>query len=272
MYFLEHALEAANAVIALGILVFLLRYFRRPSLPLQRRARSLFLVATAVFAMGEVLAGFGLALGANVESLKEVTETVFILLVAIAVYALHQSDRREVSALHLSASTDLLTGLLNHGTFRRAALRRLERARLHGLPLALILLDVDDFKAYNDHFGHEAGNAALQSIAAVLRNSARADDLVARYGGEEFVIMLVDTLPNALGTAERIRERVSSFPRFSTRQITVSVGVAYVDALHNTLEKLIEAADQEMYRAKKAGKNQVAPVEAAVREAVRLAH
>ncbi len=262
MELLEQALEAINALIALAILVFMVRYFRRPSLPLQRRARRLFLAATIVFAIVEVLAVLGHALDMRMDPLREIGETTFIVLVALAAYALRQSDRGELSALHVRASTDLLTGLLNQGYFRRAALRRVEQARAHGLPLALILLDVDDFKAYNDQFGHEAGNDVLQSIARVLRDSVRADDLVARYGGEEFVVMLGHPLAHAMRTAERIREQVFSCRSPSGRPITVSVGVACLDEKHDTLEKLIQAADREMYRAKKAGKNRVASAEA----------
>jgi diguanylate cyclase (GGDEF)-like protein len=122
------------------------------------------------------------------------------------------------------------------------------------------MLDVDGFKAYNDGFGHEAGNAVLRCVAETLRGAARADDLVARYGGDEFVMLFHGDLREAVEVAGRIREQIKTqcSPRQYVslfRPITVSAGVADLVTGMNELEDLISAADEEMYRAKREGKN-----------------
>ena len=106
------------------------------------------------------------------------------------------------------------------------------------------MLDVDNFKEYNDLFGHEAGNAVLRHVAGVLRRSVRADDLVARYGGEEFVALLNSSSKDAEDTLERTRERIDE-ARYSVdgedpmrRQVTVSIGVASLSERVRTLEEL----------------------------------
>ena len=102
--------------------------------------------------------------------------------VILAAHFVRRSELKEVGPLRRSADIDPLTALHNQAFFRRAASRRITRAREYGPPLSLAMLDVDDFKDYNDAFGHEAGNAVLRLLAGVLRRSIRADDLVARYG------------------------------------------------------------------------------------------
>jgi diguanylate cyclase (GGDEF)-like protein len=183
--------------------------------------------------------------------------------VILAARSLRRSELEEMGPLRHSADIDLLTALHNQAFFRRAASRRVTQAKEYGLPLSLAMLDIDDFKEYNDRFGHEAGNAVLRLLAGVLRRSVRADDLVARYGGEEFVMLLGSELRKAEESMERVRLKIED--RFSPvddnpvrRQVTVSVGVAAFTDNTRTLEELIEAADEAMYRAKRAGKNKVA--------------
>ena len=129
-----------------------------------------------------------------------------------------------------------------------------------------MVLDVDDFKPYNDRYGHEAGDGVLCCVARVLRKSARADDLVARYGGEEFVLLMSSDLEDAVEVADRICqavERECSPERDASlsRQITVSLGIAPLTEDTQMLELLIGAADREMYRAKRAGKNRISVME-----------
>jgi diguanylate cyclase (GGDEF)-like protein len=160
---------------------------------------------------------------------------------------------------------DDLTGLGSRSFFHRAAGRRIELYRRNGLPLACAVLDVDDFKSYNDRYGHEGGDKALRCVARVLLESTRADDLVARYGGEEFVVLMGGDVEDAITVAERVRERVE-FDSVSGDEIslgsslTVSVGVAPLTDETLSLEQLVRAADGELYRAKRAGKNRVAAV------------
>jgi len=252
-----------------GLLAFLYALIRvRPglSLSLQRRALSflalagLFLAAAqaphALFRPGEVpgtyLASWSLAAG--------VLAAACMILTA---HFLRRSERNEVGPLRRSADIDPLTALHNQAFFRRAAARRITQAREYGSPLSLAMLDIDDFKEYNDAFGHEAGNAVLRILAEVLTRSVRADDVVARYGGEEFVVLIGGRLGDIEEVTERIRlqveDRCSPFGDSPVRrQVTVSAGIATLTDEVQTLEELIEAADEAMYRAKRAGKNRVA--------------
>jgi diguanylate cyclase (GGDEF)-like protein len=129
-----------------------------------------------------------------------------------------------------------------------------------------LVLDIDEFKSYNDHFGHEAGNVVLRCVAHALRRSARADDLIARYGGDEFVMLLNVDLRVTAAVAGRIREQVEIYctPGGDVsliRPVTISVGVATHTAGMGRLEKLMDAADEEMQRVKRAGKNVVSVAE-----------
>ena len=127
---------------------------------------------------------------------------------------------------------DDLTGLGSRSFFHRAAERRIELYKRNGLPLACAVLDVDNFKSYNDRYGHMSGDKALlRYLGRVLRESTRADDVVARYGGEEFVVLMGSDVQDAIEVAERVRHRVEfesvtegEIPLGSS--ITVSVGVA----------------------------------------------
>ncbi len=124
------------------------------------------------------------------------------------------------------------------------------------------MLDIDDFKPYNDDFGHEAGDNALRCLARILRSSARADAIAARYVGEEFVLLVNGFPEEAAVVAERIRsevERQCSPERDAAMllQMTASLGVVPLTKETQTLDGLIEAADRQMYRAKRSGKNRV---------------
>ncbi len=180
----------------------------------------------------------------------------------LAGYYLRRSEEDEITALKRSANMDPLTSLHNQGYFRRASARRIAQAKEYKVPLSLAMLDLDDFKAYNDVFGHEAGNAMLRLVADILKRSFRADDLVARYGGEEFIVLLNTTQENAERVLERARSQVEvlSSPENNgraRRRVTVSVGVSGLSEEMASLEELIESADKALYAAKSGGKNRV---------------
>lgn len=156
------------------------------------------------------------------------------------------------------AKVDILTGLHNRRWFDESLPRMVGRHVRTQQPLSLLMLDVDEFKKYNDRHGHQAGDAALSRIGAVLGSRIRPTDLTARYGGEEFVVMLPLTdYSGALVAAERIRNSVAaetSSLLLSGESLTVSVGVAQLSA-DETPESFIARADGALYRAKAAGRN-----------------
>jgi diguanylate cyclase (GGDEF)-like protein len=196
-----------------------------------------------------------------------VAELVAVCSVGLAVRLLDRAEKEEVSPLRREANMDDLTGLGNRSFFHRAAQRRMELYERNGLPLACAVVDVDDFKFYNDNYGHEGGDAVLRCLARVLGECTRADDLVARYGGDEFVMLLGGSVQDAIKVAERVREKVEFECLLQEEEaslgssLTVSVGVATLGEDTATLQRLIRAADEELYRAKATGKNRVAAVE-----------
>jgi len=173
-------------------------------------------------------------------------------------------EKAKVELEHLSSS-DVLTGLTNRRYFDSFLDKEWRMGIRNQTPVSLLFLDVDDFKAYNDNYGHQAGDVCLQKIAAVIRRSVhRSRDLCARYGGEEFVVLLPDTAQeSALHIAEIIRAGIEmeklphSFSRAASH-ITVSIGVAsIIPQLGVDQSLLVEMADRALYKAKEMGRNQV---------------
>jgi diguanylate cyclase (GGDEF)-like protein len=160
------------------------------------------------------------------------------------------------------AVTDGLTGLYNHRHFHERIALEVERSQRSGLPLSLLMLDVDHFKQFNDTFGHPAGDEVLRQLARVLADTRRANDVVSRYGGEEFAVILVDTAKfTAAKVAERVRERTAGhdFTEAAAKagKITVSIGVATFPDDGSDAEALVRSADTALYAAKRAGRNRV---------------
>jgi diguanylate cyclase (GGDEF)-like protein len=159
-----------------------------------------------------------------------------------------------------SSGTDDLTSLPNRRAFAEAAAAELVRARRSGRPLAVALVDLDDFKRVNDTFGHSTGDRVLRDVADVLREHFREIDLPSRLGGEEFAVLLPETdLDGAREAAERFVAALAGAGLGDGRNgptgVTASAGVAAADDLE--IEALLESADRALYRAKKLGKNQV---------------
>lgn len=148
---------------------------------------------------------------------------------------------------------DPLTGLANRRHLDIVAGSNLARARRYGTPFAIILLDLDHFKRYNDAHGHSAGDQLLVAVANTMKNEVRDTSLVVRYGGEEFLILLSDTeIGEALAVAERIRLKVQE-----NTGVTVSLGVSWATDGARSLAVLIGEADAALYRAKNSGRNRV---------------
>ena len=155
------------------------------------------------------------------------------------------------------ATLDGLTGIKNRRAFGQRLEEEVARATRYGLPLSLLMLDVDHFKSYNDTFGHPEGDDVLKAVVRTLMGCARETDLVARYGGEEFVVLLPQTDgPGASVIAERMRRAVLE-TEWSRRNITVSIGVAHLLPVVDTSSKLIARADSALYQSKAGGRNQV---------------
>lgn len=163
--------------------------------------------------------------------------------------------------LELESGRDALTRLLNRRFLPAILAREIQLAQRQRLAFALLLLDLDHFKAVNDRHGHDAGDAVLQQTAGTLLNQVRSSDFVFRYGGEEFLVVLVDVTPEqALQQADKIRQRIAThryaLPNGAELSLTASLGVAPYNG-HPDYQYLINQADAALYRAKREGRNRV---------------
>ena len=150
---------------------------------------------------------------------------------------------------------DGLTGVKNRRAFDERLADELRRARRHGQPLSLVLLDVDHFKAYNDTYGHLAGDEVLKGVGRLLQANARGTDFVARFGGEEFAVLLIGTTADeARAAAERLRQALAQ-AAWPARPVTGSFGVATLAGGTLAAEEFVAQADQALYNSKAAGRN-----------------
>ncbi|NIA13249.1 MAG: diguanylate cyclase [Nitrospiraceae bacterium] len=175
---------------------------------------------------------------------------------------LFEDVQRANERLELLAITDGLTGLYNHRYFRERLDDEFARAQRYNLPLSCMLMDIDDFKAVNDTFGHLQGDIVLRGLAECTQKTVRKSDIVARYGGEEFVVIMPQTgIEGALHQAERLRLRIAEWPFEGFPEgyrITVSIGVAAFDPqTMPDCDTLIRVADGGLYDAKNSGRNRV---------------
>lgn len=169
----------------------------------------------------------------------------------------HRELEEANDQLRRLAVTDELTGLRNRRAFEERLVMEFSMARRRKRELAVLLLDVDDFKTINDRWGHAAGDEVLRRLGMILRTTVRLPDLPARYGGEEFVVLLPESgEESAMGLARRVMQRVAT-EDWENEPLTISMGMA---AMNESLEngfQLVELADDALYAAKRAGKNRV---------------
>jgi diguanylate cyclase (GGDEF)-like protein len=162
--------------------------------------------------------------------------------------------------LEHQAFTDSLTGLANRRNFMDSAEIELARARRFGNTNAVLLLDIDHFKAVNDKYGHKAGDTALEALADTLRNRLREVDIIGRIGGEEFAVLLPETdMKMASQAAERLRqaveEREITVGNNLPLHLTVSIGIASPAKPSEKIEEILRLADSALYAAKNSGRN-----------------
>ena len=169
--------------------------------------------------------------------------------------------QQRANQFQLMSITDPLTGLHNRRYMEARLAEELSRSRRYDYPMSFLMIDIDDFKLYNDRNGHQAGDRALEIVAQCLRAALRKVDVASRYGGEEFSILLPQTdLQEAGVIADRIRRKVSEtkFPHGNAQpfgSVTVSIGLSSYSAALDSAEAIIRAADRALYHAKSHGKN-----------------
>jgi diguanylate cyclase (GGDEF)-like protein len=194
------------------------------------------------------------------------------LFAAQASIALSNADAHH--AVSKQAETDALTGLANHGAFQRDLAQMIDAAAAAPAAadrrLALLMMDLDRFKAYNDRHGHPAGDALLHRIATAIYGAARSEDRVYRYGGDEFALILPQASPaEGVRVAQRVRRAVAKLTAADPSPVTITVGVAGLPGDATDRAKLIAAADSSLYYGKRTGEDRVVradrlPVEADV--------
>ena len=207
----------------------------------------------------------GLDLGVNDFILRPVERNELLARVRTQIrrYRYAAELRQSVTNTLALAVTDELTGLYNRRYFDRHLALMLEKAREQDRDMALMLIDMDFFKAINDTHGHDTGDAVLREFSLRLRRNIRGVDLACRFGGEEFVVLMPDTdYRQAQNVAERVRNAVAE-RSFETGRpsrplsVTVSVGVALNESADDTPETILKRADVALYRAKREGRNRV---------------
>lgn len=196
----------------------------------------------------------------KVENALIVNLMVSLAISLIVLFILHLASRGYQGRLETMATQDKLTGATNRQIFDSFFAQAVARSKRHQEPLSLVLIDIDHFKQVNDNHGHQYGDYVLATVAGIMREKVREEDVVCRWGGEEFVLMLQDCNKNeAVKLANTIREtiaqRVFDYNDIK-RQITVSAGVAEYQ-YPETMNQLIARADISLYQAKNNGRNRV---------------
>lgn len=231
-----------------------------PGTPVEQEAK----IIVPLIADGEVLGVLSLSRGGGGKAhFSEGDYQLVQLFAAQASIALRNADAHH--AMSQRAETDALTGLRNHGAFQRDLARAVEDPISAGSErrLTVLMMDLDHFKAYNDHHGHPAGDELLKRVAGALRDAARADDRVYRYGGDEFALLLPDTtVDDAVRVSERLRRAVAALSESDTTPVTITVGVAGLPDDAVDRGGLTSAADAALYYGKRSGSDCVVRADA----------
>ena len=200
----------------------------------------------------------------NVFNKKPITKPDVRMLTMFANHAglAIENSRLYEETVYLS-NTDWLTKLCNYGRFQQLLSLEIEKAKIRSSSTSLVMIDVDNFKNFNDTHGHLKGDEALKNIAAILQSRSRKCDIVARYGGEEFTIIMPDTSKdNSKLFAERLRSEVEKSYAEDTaittdKRLTISAGIATYPEDALVKDDLMSMADTALYQAKHSGKNRI---------------
>jgi len=204
----------------------------------------------------------GVIVADNIFTHKPITKDDMRMLVMLsnqAGLAIENSQLYEQTLI--KSHTDSLTGLWNHGYFQYLLQKEIQKAKEENSPLSLIMMDIDNFKTYNDTMGHQTGDQILKEISRILNDHSRKIDWVCRYGGEEFAIILPKTpKKEAFLIAEHLRKKIQDYPFLyedimPDKRITISCGIATFAEDGNNNSELISSADKYLYEAKSQGKN-----------------
>jgi diguanylate cyclase (GGDEF)-like protein len=165
--------------------------------------------------------------------------------------------KRDEEAIYLLATTDSLTGIANRREFTAILVREMDQTKRYGMPMALVMYDIDYFKRVNDTFGHDVGDQVLQTVTCLVKDNIRASDIVARWGGEEFMVLMPQTdLQDAGNTAEKLRLAIAGHHFDQVNKLTVSFGVTAYEP-QDDLNSLLKRVDDALYQAKERGRNRV---------------
>jgi len=208
--------------------------------------------------VGSVLSTYFMIAEGNLIDNAAMISQIVIFFAIGTVGGLFQRENNKLSEYLLKNSLmDKLSGLYNYGYFVKRLAEEVSRADRYKRSLALVMIDIDLFKEYNDKYGHENGNLVISKIASIFKESIRKSDVAFRYGGEEFAIILPETSKNALVIAERIRRLVDQAVFACNAHLTISVGITYYPCQKKSQVNLVARADKALYKAKNGGRNRV---------------
>jgi diguanylate cyclase (GGDEF)-like protein len=268
---LRRALRLAGDIVLVGIV-----YVLNSHAPIDVRLGILYIVPVLLVTWHDgIIWGIAFAVGTGVLRyltgldqmapdtplvIRLTNEAAYLIVLGVAMAGLAQLQHTQ-TALRQMATQDELTGALNARAFEERLAQELERDRRYNLPLALLYLDLDDFKMVNDRHGHRTGDAVLRLVVNATRRAVRQSDIIGRLGADEFAVLMPETEGAvAEAAATRLAEGIRTVFR-GTPSVTASIGVvAAVNAASIRAEDLLRRADEAMYQAKRGGKDRVVQV------------